>query len=82
MGRFIGNSFVLKEDVQGEYRTIPEYDTAEDENKDIGNVVLVDDYNVRIRDIENDVKAIIVKLERYDLADAIDDLKILAEKLY
>ena len=83
---YIGNSLVKQEDVQRKYRTIPEYSIADMIDSDVNRsdtVVRYEDYYKRIDDIESDVKKIISTLEnQYDLSTALDELKILAEKLY
>jgi hypothetical protein len=81
---FIGTSWVKQEEVNGEYRKFNIYDMSDDENADIkhNDVVLHDDVCKRINQIEDDIKSIIRTIEKYDLPNALDDLKILAEKLY
>lgn len=80
MSRFVGNSFVKKEDVQGVYSSI-DYCLIQDMDTYIPYVKL-EDYENRIQEIKQEVEGIIKTLEDYDLAVAIDEIKILAEKLY
>lgn len=82
MSMFVGNTFVKTEDVRGTYRNIDKYDTNEDENKNIGDVILEEDYINRIDQIYYDLINTIKTFENYDMVSGIDELKILAERLY
>ena len=80
---FVGNIFTKVDDVHSKYRDIEIYDTTDEENKDLGDVILQEDYDNRIDKIKSDINDIINLIEHnYDVSNALDYLKILAEKLY
>jgi hypothetical protein len=80
---FIGNTLVRVDEVRSKYSGIEYYDLSDEENSDLKcDVVLKEDFDNRIGEIYSEVNSIIKTLEHYDLASGIDELKILAEKLY
>lgn len=80
---FIGNTFIKSEDVQSDYSKIDSYDMSDEDNQDIKcDIVLKKDFDARISQIESDVNSIITTLEKYNLSEAMDELKILSQKLY
>lgn len=79
---FVGNTLIYVKDVEGKYHEIDVYDTSEEGNENLGNVILETDYDKRIAEIEQDVYAAIKKIESLDVSGGLDDLKVLAYKLY
>lgn len=79
---FVGNTLTYVRDVEGKYHEIDVYDTSEESNENLGMVVLEKDYDKRIAEIEQDVYAAIKKIESLDVSGGLDDLKVLAHKLY
>ena len=79
---FVGNTLTYVKDVEGKYHEIDVYDPSEEGNENLGNVILENDYDKRIAEIEQDVYAAIKKIESLDVSGGVDDLKILAYKLY
>lgn len=83
MGVFVRNTFTKVEDVRSKYREIEEYDLTDVTDNFIDDMLIYKiDYNNRISQIEDDVNKIIKMLKSYDTSGAIDELEILAEKLY
>jgi len=86
MSIFVGNTYVKKEDVRGKYSRIDnEYDVDDiisGEEKVDGLLICKSDFDNIIDDIRNDIESIIKMLKNYDMSSAIDELEILAEKLY
>ena len=80
---FIGNTFTKTDNVISEYSKIEVYDVEDEDIENAGNVVLENDFRSRISQIEDDVNSIIKLIENnYDVAETLDELKILSAKLY
>lgn len=86
MGIFVGNTYIRIEDVRSKYSRIEnEYnvgDIISGEEKVDDLLICKTDFENIINNIYNDVDQIIKMLIDYDTSNAIDELKILAEKLY
>lgn len=83
MSLFVGNSSTYTKDVESLYSKIETYDTTDEESKYLGEVVLKEDFDNRISTIRDDVESAISLIENhYDTSSALDELKILSEKLY
>lgn len=83
---FVGNTFVKVEEVRGKYiRIDDEYDVEDivsGEEKVDGILISKSDFENIINNIYSDVISIIKTIKNYDTFGAIDELEILAEKLY
>ena len=84
MSMFVGNTFTRVDDVRSLYSTIDSVDS-----EDIAYTYIVDkefiskeDFDNRIQEICDDVNSAIKTIESYDVSSGLDELKILAEKLY
>lgn len=86
VGIFVGNTYIRIEDVRSKYSRIEnEYnvgDIISGEEKVDDLLICKTDFENIINNIYNDVDQIIKMLIDYDTSNAIDELKILAEKLY
>ncbi len=83
---FVGNTFVKVEEVRGKYSRIDDEYDVEDivsgEEKVDGILISKSDFENIINNIYSDVISIIKTIKNYDTSGAIDELEILAEKLY
>ncbi len=86
MSMFVGNTYIKVDDVRSIYSDIATYDVEDinlraEELKDI-YLIFESDFKNVMNHLREDIDKILKMLINYDTSNAIDELKILAEKLY
>lgn len=86
MSMFIDNTYVKVDDVRSIYSDIATYDVEDiilrEEELKNKYLILESDFENVMSHLKEDVDQILKMLINYDTSNAIDELKILAEKLY